>query len=152
MTNAAERQKHRRERLRAEGRAEVVVTVRREQTARLRALAVQLDRGVAVSLRLIPALQVLRGIADDLATAGVARAGVFGSTARGEDGPESDVDVLLCLKPEADPDPIDLMKISDGVRDAFKQQMPEVAVDVAIRDDMREHVRTRADTEAVYAY
>lgn len=46
------------------------------------------------------ALEKLRGAKPLLDRYGVARIGVFGSVARGEAGPDSDVDVLVEFKPE----------------------------------------------------
>jgi hypothetical protein len=104
-----------------------------------------------VSLRLHPALAVLRGLAEELRRRGVDRAGVFGSTARGEDGLDSDVDVVLSLAPDAEPDPLDLIRIEERVRAAFVRALPGVPVDVSVLQDMRPQVRSRAETEAVYA-
>jgi predicted nucleotidyltransferase len=42
----------------------------------------------------------LRAHAEDLRRRGVAHASVFGSAARGEDRPESDVDIIVELAPE----------------------------------------------------
>jgi len=41
------------------------------------------------------ALQILRAHESDLRSRGVRHAGLFGSTARGEAGPDSDVDLLI---------------------------------------------------------
>ena len=41
----------------------------------------------------------LRAHAEDLRRRGIAHAGVFGSTARGEDRPDSDVDIMVELDP-----------------------------------------------------
>ncbi len=46
------------------------------------------------------ALEKLRGAKPLLDRYGVARIGVFGSVARGEAGPDSDVDVLVEFKPK----------------------------------------------------
>jgi predicted nucleotidyltransferase len=42
----------------------------------------------------------LRAHAEDLRRRGIAHASVFGSAARGEDRPESDVDIMVELEPE----------------------------------------------------
>lgn len=152
LVTAVERQRRRRTRLREEGRVEASVAVRADRVDRLRAVAVELDLGHPIGLRLLPALAVVRGLRGDLLKAGVARAGLFGSTARGEDGPGSDLDVVLSLSPSADPDPIDLIKLEDRVREAFSDAFPNVPIDVSVREDMRADVRAAVDAEAVYAF
>jgi predicted nucleotidyltransferase len=147
----AVRQRWRRDRLRREGRVEATVVVPADQADRLRFMAEALDRGDPVSPRLIPALQVLKGLRDALSAHGIARAGVFGSTARGADTAESDLDVVLTLADGAEPDPLDLIKVDEMLRAAFAARMPGVGVDVSLRADMRESVRRRCDAEAVYA-
>ncbi len=47
-------------------------------------------------------LAELRSIQPELARRHVARIGVFGSVARGEAGPDSDIDVLVEMTPEGD--------------------------------------------------
>jgi len=152
VASTVERQRRRRARLCEDGQVEATVAIRADRVDRLRAVAGELNRDRPVALRLVTALAVLRRIRSDLAVGGVARAGVFGSTARGQDRSDSDVDVVLSLAPEADPDPIDLIKLEDRVREAFETEMPGVPVDVSIYQDVRRDVRETVDTEAVYAY
>lgn len=45
-------------------------------------------------------LSILRSHCDELRSYGVARIGVFGSVARGEEKPESDIDILVEIAPE----------------------------------------------------
>lgn len=54
-------------------------------------------QGLAGGGLLGPALRELRALRPALEARGVAHAGIFGSVARGEDGPESDVDVGVVL-------------------------------------------------------
>jgi predicted nucleotidyltransferase len=107
--------------------------------------------GQTVSPGLAAALRVLRDVKGALAPFGIAHVGVFGSAARGGDTAGSDLDVVLTLAEDADPDPLDLIKAEERVRAAFATAMPGVAVDVSLREDMREPVRERCDAEALYA-
>lgn len=54
-----------------------------------------------MSMRATNAIAELRTHAAELRRLGVARAGLFGSTARGEAGPDSDLDILIQLDPDA---------------------------------------------------
>ncbi len=50
--------------------------------------------------RLDPIVATLRSHAEDLRRRGIAHASVFGSAARGEDRPDSDIDIMVELEPE----------------------------------------------------
>jgi predicted nucleotidyltransferase len=50
--------------------------------------------------RLDPIVATLRAHAEDLQRRGVAHASVFGSAARGDDRPDSDIDIMVELEPE----------------------------------------------------
>lgn len=50
--------------------------------------------------RLDPIVATLRANAEDLRRRGVAHACVFGSAARGEDRPDSDIDIMVEFEPE----------------------------------------------------
>ena len=50
--------------------------------------------------RLDPIVATLRAHAGDLQRRGVAHASVFGSAARGEDRPDSDIDIMVELEPD----------------------------------------------------
>lgn len=149
--DTATRERYRHDRTGSESRDEVPSAIPADQVDRRRFIAAALDRGDPVSPRLIPALRVLKDLRTSLAGFGIDRAGVFGSTARGTDSADSDLDVVLTLAEGAEPDPLDLMKVEDRVRAAFATAMPAVPVDVSLREDMRESVRERCDAEAVYA-
>ena len=56
---------------------------------------------MVIPMKLEDAIQILRDHQAELAARGVAHAAVFGSTARGDATPESDVDILVELDPEA---------------------------------------------------
>ena len=72
---------------------------RRSQTPSLLAFAT-VDGYVSVmTASAEPIVAMLRAHAEDLRRRGVAHAAVFGSTARGEDRPDSDVDIMVELVP-----------------------------------------------------
>ena len=72
---------------------------------------------------------------------------MFGSTARGEAGPQSDLDIMLDIDPRA---PIDLLAycgIINAIEDLFV-----VPVDVSERIRLHPGVRKSAERDAVYAF
>ena len=92
-------------------------------------------------------LDRLRDHAPDLRRHGVVRAALFGSTARGEAQPDSDIDILVELDPEA---PIDLLAYVGIVQ--FIEDLFPTAVDVANRAALRPLVRPSVERDAVYAF
>lgn len=75
-------------------------------------------------------------------------AALFGSTARGEERPDSDIDVMVEIDPEAHRgmDLFDYIGIVHVIEDLFPTR-----VDVFSRFSMKEHVRPSAERDAVYA-
>jgi len=86
----------------------------------------------------------------ELRRRGVIRAAVFGSTARGEAGPHSDIDVLIRFDPEA---PITLWDYA-----GLKRRVAKILgasrrkIDVIDLDGMSRHVRPAAERDAIYAF
>ena len=75
---------------------------------------------------------------------GVVRIGVFGSVARGEAGPESDVDVLVDIAR-----PIsyfDLVRLEDAVSERIGRR-----ADLHLRGELRAHVRSAAERDLILA-
>jgi uncharacterized protein len=83
----------------------------------------------------------------DLRAHGVAHAALFGSVARGDDRPDSDIDILVDL------DPAIVVTIFDyaGVKD-FIAGMFDRPVDVIDREALKPRVRPRATADAIYAF
>jgi uncharacterized protein len=83
----------------------------------------------------------------DLRAQGVAHAALFGSVARGDDRPDSDIDILVDL------DPAIVVTVFDyaGVKD-FIAGMFERPVDVVSRESLKPRVRPRAIADAIYAF
>jgi len=152
MTAASERQRQRRERLHRQGLTQVTVTVPNAQRERVKHIASALRDGIGVSARLIEALAVLRENRDKLAAYGAERAGIFGSVARGDDRPDSDIDVVVSFSGESAYDPFNLVGMRRIIVQAFQERFPDTEVDVSFYPMMKARVRRNVDAEAVYAY
>lgn len=86
-------------------------------------------------------IETLRGCEPALRARGVASLSLFGSLARGDDGPDSDVDVLIDLSPEAE----SRFSLFDhaGVKNLLEDALG-CDVDVALRRALRSPMRERA--------
>jgi predicted nucleotidyltransferase len=78
---------------------------------------------------------------------GVTHAALFGSVARGEQRPDSDIDIMVEIAPEAR---IDLLAYVGIVQ--FIEELFPVPVDVVNREGLKPMVRPSAEREAVYAF
>jgi predicted nucleotidyltransferase len=92
-------------------------------------------------------LAVLRANKAALQARGVQRAALFGSTARDEANPGSDVDIMVEIDPHAAVDLYAYVAITHYIASLFP-----VAVDVAEREQLLEPVRKTAEQDAVYAF
>jgi uncharacterized protein len=92
-------------------------------------------------------LAILRSHEAPLRERGVKRAALFGSTARGESGADSDIDIMVEIDPAARIDLYAYVGITQFVEGLFP-----VPVDVAERNQLIEQVRKTADKDAVYAF
>jgi predicted nucleotidyltransferase len=92
-------------------------------------------------------IEKLREREADLRAQGVAHAALFGSVARGEDRPDSDIDILVDL------DPAIVVTIFDyaGVKD-FIAAMFDRPVDVVSRESLKPRVRPKTTADAIYAF
>lgn len=91
------------------------------------------------------ALQTLRAAKPLLDRYGVARIGVFGSVARGEAGPDSDVDVLVEFDPTRVPG-WEFFGLSDDLAAVLKRP-----VDVVTAKSLKRLMRDQVLNEVVYA-
>jgi predicted nucleotidyltransferase len=95
-------------------------------------------------------ISALKAHEPELRLRGVSRAGVFGSLARDEAGPTSDIDVLIRFEPEA---PITLWDYA-----SLKRRVARIlgvrrgAIDVIDLDAMNSRVRPSAERDAIYAF
>ena len=89
----------------------------------------------------------LKAAENDLKAKGVAHAALFGSVARGEQGPASDIDIMVEI------DPASRMGLWEyvGVVTSLEAMFP-VKVDVANRETLKPHVRPSAERDAIYAF
>ena len=90
-------------------------------------------------------IALLRGHTGEIRARGVARLGLFGSTARGDAGDESDIDIVIEVEPGRRFSLIDLA----GLR-SFLCETLDRETDVVIREDLRRRFRARIDEETVW--
>lgn len=95
-------------------------------------------------------LQVLKDHELELKERGVAHAALFGSLARGEAGPKSDIDVLISFDPEAPVTLWDYVSLKRTVSSMLKRAGRKI--DVIDLDGMSKYVRPSVEREAVYAF
>jgi predicted nucleotidyltransferase len=78
---------------------------------------------------------------------GVVHAALFGSLARGDHGPESDIDIMVELDPNARMTVFDYAGIKEYIAALFDQP-----VDVVNRDGLKSYVRPAAMADVIYAF
>ncbi|HEY7297385.1 MAG TPA: nucleotidyltransferase family protein [Xanthobacteraceae bacterium] len=78
---------------------------------------------------------------------GVTHAAVFGSVARGENRPDSDLDILIDIDPEAHVTVFDYVELKDYIAGLF-----EVPVDVIDREAVKPDLRGPVARDAVHAF
>jgi predicted nucleotidyltransferase len=72
---------------------------------------------------------------------------LFGSRARGEARPDSDIDIMIDIDPDARIGVWGLVSIMNLIEDRFPQK-----VDVSERESLRPFVRPSAERDAIYAF
>jgi predicted nucleotidyltransferase len=92
-------------------------------------------------------IQRLKEREADLRARGVAHAALFGSHARGDDRPDSDIDIMVEIAPDARIGVFEYAGIVHLIKDMFP-----VRVDVANREGLKPLVRPSIERDAVYAF
>jgi predicted nucleotidyltransferase len=92
-------------------------------------------------------ISTLRTHEKELRQRGVLHAAVFGSVARNEARPSSDIDILVDIDPDAPVGVFEYVGITQYLADLFPAR-----VDVANRKSLKALVRPNAERDAVYAF
>ena len=92
-------------------------------------------------------LDRLRENERDLRARGVTHAALFGSRARGDDRPDSDIDILIDLAPDGVEDIYAYVGLKTYIADLFAGP-----VDVVDREALKPYLRAPAEGDAVYAF
>src|SRR5580704_903592 len=93
------------------------------------------------------AIETLRRSEPDLRARGVRRAAAFGSVARGDSRPDSDIDIMVEIDPEAHLTVFDYAGLKDYIASLF-----DGPVDVVNRDGLKPYIRPAAMADAIYAF
>jgi len=93
------------------------------------------------------AIDILVGHQAELQARGVRHAALFGSAARGEAGPRSDLDIMIEFAPDASLDIFAYVELKDFIAKLFPGP-----VDVVNKDALKPYVRASAITDTIYAF
>ncbi len=92
-------------------------------------------------------IRILRAHEAELKAAGIVHLSLFGSTARGDQGPESDVDLMIEYDLTAK---VTLFTLGGWVGDV--EDLLGVSVDISCKDWMRERVKKYALKDAMHVF
>ncbi len=93
------------------------------------------------------ALEILRRSEPALQSRGVRHAALFGSVAQGSNSPESDIDIMIEIDPDAHMTVFDYVDLKDYIASLFDEP-----VDIVNREALKSHVRPTATADAIYAF
>lgn len=95
----------------------------------------------------IGVLEILRRSELALRKRGVCHAAVFGSVARGDNHPDSDIDIMIEIDPAARVTVFDYAEIKEYIADLF-----DGPVDVISRKNLKPFIAPAANADAIYAF
>jgi predicted nucleotidyltransferase len=98
-------------------------------------------------MKIEEAIKILRDAQPFLREKHVIHAGVFGSVARGEAGPTSDVDILIDFEPSAPITIYDYVSVQNDIAQLFPQR-----VDVIDSLGLKPRIRSTVTRDLVYAF
>ena len=78
---------------------------------------------------------------------GVSHVALFGSRARGDNQPDSDIDIMIDVDPTARIGVYEYVALKDYLAGLF-----EAPVDIVSRDGLKPYVRPAATADAIYAF
>ena len=93
------------------------------------------------------AIETLRRSEPALRQRGVKHAALFGSVARGDDRPDSDIDIMIEVDPDARITVFDYLDLKEYIADLF-----DGPVDVVNRESLKPYVRPDATADAIYSF
>jgi predicted nucleotidyltransferase len=92
-------------------------------------------------------IATLKAAEPALRARGVRRAAVFGSIARGDDRPDSDIDILVEFEPGSEGSIYEYMNLKEYIAGLF-----DGPVDVIDRHALKPHLRAPAARDTLYAF
>jgi uncharacterized protein len=92
-------------------------------------------------------IATLKSHETELRHRGVMHAALFGSVARGNNRPDSDIDIMIEVNPEAHVTVFDYVGLKEYIAGLFA-----APVDVVDRDGLKPYVRPAATLDALYAF
>jgi predicted nucleotidyltransferase len=92
-------------------------------------------------------IATLQANEQELRHRGVLHAALFGSVARGDATPASDIDIMIEIEPDAPVGVFEYVGIKQYIADLF-----EGPVDVVDRESLKPYIRPAATTDAIYAF
>jgi predicted nucleotidyltransferase len=99
------------------------------------------------SMKSSEAIETLRRSEQALRQRGVRHAALFGSVARGDNSPDSDIDIMIEVDPDACITIFDYVDLKEYIAGLFEE-----SVDVVNREALKPHVRPAASADAIYAF
>ncbi len=93
------------------------------------------------------AIETLKRSEAALRARGVRRAAVFGSIARGDNRPDSDIDLMVEIDPDARITVFDYVGLKEYIASLFDGR-----VDVVNRESLKPSIRPAATADAYYAF